>query len=234
MSGPTVVVNADDFGLSPGVNEGILHAHEHGLVTSTSLMVRRPAAAAATSAARSRPLLSIGLHLDLGEWVYRNGRWSVAYEVADLQDAAAVERAVDEQLERFRSLVGRNPTHLDSHQHVHREEPVASVMRALALELGVPLRSTELGPAYIGEFYGQSGKGEPYPEGISAAALVAIIERLPDGAYELGCHPGRGNDSGSSYGEERERELAALCSAEAAEAVARRGVRLASFAEVVS
>src|SRR5206468_2930594 len=58
-----VVVNADDLGLSPGVNRGIIEAHERGIVTSASLMVRWPAAAEAAAYARSRPQLGVGLHL---------------------------------------------------------------------------------------------------------------------------------------------------------------------------
>jgi chitin disaccharide deacetylase len=68
-----LIVNADDFGLSEGVNRGIIEAAEKGIVTSASLMVRQPAAAAAAAYARKLDRISVGLHLDLGEWVYRNG-----------------------------------------------------------------------------------------------------------------------------------------------------------------
>ncbi len=53
-----LIVNADDFGLSAGVNEGIVEAHVSGIVTSTSLMVDRPAAAGAAGLAREHPALS--------------------------------------------------------------------------------------------------------------------------------------------------------------------------------
>lgn len=231
MSG-VLVVNADDFGLSPGVNAGIVRAHSEGIVTSTSLMVCRQAAEGAIEIARGHPDLSIGLHVDLGEWVYRDGEWELGPGAVDLTDAGAVEPAILDQLERFRALAGREPTHLDSHQHVHNEEPAASTMRRLAEELDVPLRGTDHGLPYHGEFYGQSGKGEPYPEGITVAALVAAIEGLPDGAHELGCHPGELDDSGSSYAAERAVELEALCSEEARAAPARAGLRLTPFAEV--
>ncbi len=68
-----LIVNADDFGHSAAVNAGVVEAHERGLVTSASLMVRRPAAAAAAAYARSRPELGLGLHVELGEWVYADG-----------------------------------------------------------------------------------------------------------------------------------------------------------------
>src|SRR5947208_2424224 len=60
-----LIVNADDFGLSAGVNRGILEAHVAGVVTSASLMVNTPAFAVAAAAARQAPRLSVGLHLNL-------------------------------------------------------------------------------------------------------------------------------------------------------------------------
>ena len=57
-----LIVNADDFGLAAGVNEGIIEAHVNGVLTSTSLMVERSEAADAVRLARAHPALSIGLH----------------------------------------------------------------------------------------------------------------------------------------------------------------------------
>src|SRR5438105_15542053 len=119
-----LVVNADDFGLSNGVNRGIIQAAQQGIVTSASLMVRQPAAAAAAAYARESTRLSVGLHVDLGEWIYRNGEWVHLYFVVPTDDAAAVRAEVAGQLADFNRLTGTDPTHLDSHQHVHREEPV--------------------------------------------------------------------------------------------------------------
>ena len=64
-----LIVNADDLGLSGGVNRGIARAHDEGIVTSASAMVRRDAIEEAAELARSRPALSVGLHVDLSEWV---------------------------------------------------------------------------------------------------------------------------------------------------------------------
>jgi predicted glycoside hydrolase/deacetylase ChbG (UPF0249 family) len=76
-----LIVNADDFGQSAGVNRGVIAAHERGVVTSASLMVRWPAAEEAASYARQRPGMSLGLHVDLGEWTFREGSWTPLYEV---------------------------------------------------------------------------------------------------------------------------------------------------------
>src|SRR5215475_2897529 len=112
-----LIVNADDFGLSPGVNRGIIECAERGIVTSASLMVRWPAAAEAASYRNQSRNISIGLHVDLGEWVLRNGEWEPLYKVVDTEDKRAVEAEITQQLGQFRWLVGRNPSHLDSHQH---------------------------------------------------------------------------------------------------------------------
>src|SRR2546426_8473794 len=85
-----LIVNADDFGRSAGVNRGIIRAHQHGIVTSASLMVRWPAAAAAAEYARRHSRLSVGLHLDLGEWVYGSSNWTVLYQVVALDDLFTV------------------------------------------------------------------------------------------------------------------------------------------------
>lgn len=231
MATRILIVNADDLGLSEGVNEGIVTAHERGVVTSASLMVRRAAAAAAADVAGRHPRLAVGLHLDLGEWVYEDGRWRVAYERCASQNPAEIERECRAQVAAFRELLDRDPTHLDSHQHVHMSEPVAAVAVALAAELGVPLR--DRGLRYEGGFYGQSGKGEPWPEGVSVERLAQLIEALPTGWTEIGCHPGLAVDgSESSYAAEREQEVAALCDPRTRAAIERAGVELRSFAEV--
>lgn len=202
-----LIVNADDFGHSKAVNAGVIEAYERGIVTSASLMVRREAATEAASYARSHRGLSIGLHLDLGEWTYRGEGWVALYEV----DETTVEGDVARQLESFRWLVGRNPTHLDSHQHVHRQEPVRTLLLALGQKLGVPLRHFDSRVRYCGHFYGQAATGEPLPQLVTSAALSQLLVSLPDGITELCCHPGKGEVPGSSYGPERELELAALC-----------------------
>jgi predicted glycoside hydrolase/deacetylase ChbG (UPF0249 family) len=224
-----LIVNADDFGLSPGVNRGIIRAHEHGIVTSASLMVRRTAAAAAAAYAQTHPEFSVGLHVDLCEWIYANDEWRPAYEVVSLHDATAVAAEVARQLEAFRQLVGRDPTHLDSHQHVHRSEPVRSVLLTHARHLGVVVRGEDPTVQYCGKFYGQSDKGQPYPEGITVEALLSILNDLPVGNTELGCHPGEGSDADSVYREERQVECQTLCDPRTREALRAQNIVLCSF-----
>ena len=226
-----LIVNADDLGLSDGVNRGVLRAHREGIVTSASLMVRGRAAVAAAALAADAPALSLGLHVDLGEWRRRGGEWEPAYEVVDTADAGAVTAELERQLHAFRALVGSDPTHLDSHQHVHRDEPVRGVVLALGWALGVPVR--HFGQArYCGAFYGQDRHGAPLCDAISAGALIGLIHALPAGVSELCCHPAAEPELGSDYGAERVAELEALCDPAVRAALAGAGVELGSFAPV--
>jgi predicted glycoside hydrolase/deacetylase ChbG (UPF0249 family) len=228
-----LIVNADDFGLSDGVNAGIVRAHREGIVTSASLMVRQPGAEAAVNAARSCPDLSVGLHLDLGEWERRDGDWHPRYAWVDDSDAAAVTVEVERQLTTFRALVGRDPTHLDSHQHVHRDEPTRSILESAALSIGVPLRH-ESPIRYYGGFYGQSNDGSPCWNAIGSAALAELVAALPVGTTELCCHPGEQIDPSWDYGVERTIELESLCHARVRAAIEESGVRLESFDATVA
>jgi chitin disaccharide deacetylase len=226
-----LIVNADDLGLSEAVNAGIVAAHERGIVTSASLMVRQGAASAAASYAGTRPELAVGLHIDLGQWDYEKGEWMVAYQRCPPEDEAAVEAECRAQLDGFRRLLDRDPTHLDSHQHTHMSEPVASVADRLAAELGVPLRARGR-IRYEGGFYGQTGKGEPVPDAISVQGLIRTLASMPAGWTELGCHPGLEMREESSYGREREVEVQALCDPRVMEAIETEGVELRSFAQL--
>ena len=224
-----LIVNADDFGLSDGVNRGIIEAAERGIVTSASLMVRQPAAASAAAYAREHGKISVGLHLDLGEWIYRHHEWVPLYSVVPTENAPAVRSEVGRQLAEFHRLVGRPPTHLDSHQHVHRREPVRSIMVKLSRQLRVPLRELDSRIHYCGDFYGQTGEGKRLAGVLSVAGLKRILASLPPGITELGCHPGYGEGLNTMYRAERALETKVLCRPEARAALTRLGITLCSF-----
>lgn len=227
-----LIVNADDFGLSRGVNRGIMECAERGIVTSTSLMVRLPAADEAAAYARQNRQISVGLHLDLGEWILKNGEWQPRYQVVDVDDAVAVKREIERQLAAFRRLVGRDPTHLDSHQHAHRKEPARSVAWALAQSLGIVLRGNHPAVRYCGHFYGQDAEGLSRSNAISVAALEEIFAGLTDGVTELCCHPGYVADLDSLYRNEREDEVRVLCDPAARRLLNEQNIILGSFADL--
>jgi chitin disaccharide deacetylase len=224
-----LIVNADDFGLSDGVNRGIIQAHEHGVVTSASLMVRWPAAGTAAAYARERGELDLGVHLDLGEWVYRDGEWAALYDVVPAEDETLMRDEVRRQLDAFQSLMGAPPTHIDSHQHVHRQQPLRGIVRAFARDLGVPVRHFTPSIQYCGEFYGQTGKGEPHHDAVSQEALVRVLRSLPIGVSELCCHPGYDDDLDTMYRLERRLEVEALCDPVVRETLVKENIELLTF-----
>lgn len=212
-----LIVNADDFGLSEGVNRGIIEAHAHGIVTSTSLMVHRPAARQAAELARAHPALSVGLHFEEPSAV-------------DLDDPGQARPAFGVQLDLFRSLIGRDPTHVDSHHHVHAEGARMETFRDLVAPLEVPLRHAgEV--AYIGGFYAQWEYGVTELDYVRRPFLTHVVatEAL-EGFTELACHPARiTGDFESAYLTEREVELATLTEPGLREEIEGLGVTLASF-----
>ncbi len=228
-TGKYLIVNADDFGQSAGVNRGITAAHEEGVVTSASLMVRWPGAGEAAAYARTRPQLSLGLHVDLGEWTYRDGDWTPLYEVVALKAAGAVAEEVARQVATFQRLVGANPTHIDSHQHVHLREPVHSIVVEAGRALGVPVRQVTPWVHYCGAFYGQTEEGAPLPDRITVQGLLETLSTLADGCTELGCHPGLGDDLETMYRNERAQELAVLRDPVIRKAIVHMGFELCSF-----
>lgn len=224
-----LIVNADDFGMSPGVNWGIMKSHKYGIVTSASLLVHWPAAAEAASYGRHHGNLSLGLHIDLGEWVYRAGKWSPNYQRVNLNDAKAVKKEIAKQVSVFLKLVGRVPTHLDSHQHVHRQEPVRSIVLHLANKLKIPLREYSNKIQYCGKFYGQTAQSVSNPSVLSVSGLLAILKTLPSGYTELGCHPGEANDVQTDYRAERLQEVNILCHPQVRKALTALDIQLCSF-----
>ena len=152
-----LIVNADDFGYTPGVSQGIIRANREGIVTSTSVMVNMPYAAEwVPRAQRDAPKLGLGLHLTLTagrpvlppeevpDLVTESGTFlPKAQLIARLPrlDMAQVERELRAQIEAFKVLTGQPPDHLDSHHHItYLTPPLAALMIQLGRDLSVPIR----------------------------------------------------------------------------------------------
>jgi predicted glycoside hydrolase/deacetylase ChbG (UPF0249 family) len=198
-----LIVNADDLGLTPGINRGIFEAHERGIVTSASLMVDEPASEEAAHSSAKHLELSIGLHVKIS---HEDSRPAI-----DLSDRAALTAELRRQASRFRDLLGRDPAHVDSHHNVHLLPDALPGFQELAESLGVALRGKS-GIRYFPNFFGQ-WDGETHLEQISVEMLLEMLEReVGEGFIELGCHPGYVDSAlHSSYTIEREAELRTLC-----------------------
>ncbi len=220
-----LIVNADDFGASDGINRGIVEAHADGIVTSTSLMVTGAAARSAVALGQEHPALGLGLHWDLdGEQ---------AEPRVDLHDCGAVRTELARQLEVFTELTGRLPTHVDSHHHLHRRPELAAIARELVTPLGAPLREDGR-VTFIGRFYAQRERLITDLHHVSSEFLIWILRNeVSEGWTELGCHPGYVSDDFKSvYLTEREVELQTLTDPAVRSEIEALGIRLASYRDL--
>lgn len=246
--GRSLIVNADDFGLTPGVSRGILEARARGILTSTTMLVNRPFQRELIEALDASGL-GVGLHLNLtfGDPISNPKRvpslvGGDGHFLRDPREAAA-RAARDEarielgnQIDAFRRLLGRFPTHLDTHHHVGRHEPILELVLDFARAIKVPVRSQD---AHVREaarrlklgtpdhFRGEAGP-EPY---WSADRVLEHLRSLPEGVTEFMTHPGHFDDNlaYSRYGRQREVELIGLTDPRAREVIEREGIRLAHF-----
>ena len=132
-------------------------------------------------------------------------------------------------LNLFYELMGRNPTHIDSHQHVHQRESIIPIVSEIADRLNITLRGESQKVNYCGSFYGQSNDGSTFRDAISVANLKKIISKLPEGITELACHPGLMNNLKTMYKIERSIEVKTLCNKSVKEKITNLKIKLCSF-----
>ena len=227
-----LIVNADDFGRSPGINAGILEAYARGIVTSATAMVLEKAAGRGIrEAAEIAPGLSLGLHFALtgggppasapGDVpnLAPGGRFRRRpEELPAALPPAEIAAELEAQIGAFASLARRPPSHLDSHHHVALHPSVEPVFAAAARRHSLPVRASSESALRT---LRAAGVKTPdrfvdrfYAEGATLETLERILAELPDGTTELMCHPGRADaelKAGSTYVDEREGEIRVLC-----------------------
>lgn len=150
-----LILNADDFGYSYGVNYGILESHLRGILTSTTLMAGMPGFDHAVSLAKAHPTLGVGVHLTLtcGRPVLGGHKTLTEatgtfhslsfYKQEDtVLDQNEVYDEWKAQIEKVLAS-GIEPTHLDSHHHVHIFKGLEAVFVRLAKEYRLPVRNSK-------------------------------------------------------------------------------------------
>src|SRR5262249_55110785 len=146
--------------------------HLRGIVTSTTLIVNGIAAEEAARLARQHPALSVGLHVNFT---------NEAQRLVEFDDPRVCREELHEQFHRFVELMGRLPTHLDSHQHVHRAPHRRVFFEELADEHGLPLRDRPP-VVFKGGFYAQWEYGISDPSKVSVEFLIRMLrEEMEDG-----------------------------------------------------
>jgi hopanoid biosynthesis associated protein HpnK len=157
-----LIINADDFGFTSGVNRAIVEAHAHGVVTSSTLMANGPAFAEAAQLAKTAPKLSIGCHVALtdGKPVlaaeqlpsltsganFRDGMiWFAARAIAGRMDAAEITAEAAAQIRKIQSA-GIAVSHIDTHKHTHLFPKVLRPVLRAASDCGVRAIRNPFGP----------------------------------------------------------------------------------------
>lgn len=203
-----LIVNADDFGYSFGINKGIIEAHTNGIVTSTSVMVDAIAAHEAKDLVKF-PDLSIGLHF-------------VVKEVVN------VKAELDRQIDKFITIVGKSPDHLDTHKRHTTDDGIKEVLEDYVKPHKIPVRN--FNAKHIGSFGINS-------DDCSVTQLKRSIDEATEEYNELMTHAGYSDDylrGHSSYSDPREDELKSICSPMVKEYIQEKGLVLASWFELRS
>jgi hopanoid biosynthesis associated protein HpnK len=189
-----LVINADDFGLSPEVNAGVIRAHREGVLTSASLMVTAAACDAAVATAMNHPALDVGLHLvlcqgssalppaELGGIVGADGRFGANPTRAGLSyffDRGLRDKLRAEcraQIERHLKLVG-HLNHIDGHLNLHVHPVVADILVELAAEYHVPCLRLPREPVFTTLALARDHLGRKLVEAVIFRSLSARARR---------------------------------------------------------
>ena len=284
-----LIVNADDFGLTRGVNRAIVEAHERGIVTSSTLMANGPAFDDAVQLTQSVPQLPVGCHVLLvdGEPVLDEKRIPSLIGKRDRQfgesltgfawrairkqlDADQIEAEVSAQIRKLQSA-GIVVSHIDAHKHTHLFPGVLKPMLQAARACGVRAVRNPFGPLRFSMLAERPGLWKQFSkvkilqtlagkfrQAVAKAGAVTtdgtvgvvatgslderlfrhIVETLPEGTWELVCHPGY-NDADlhkirTRLYESREIELQLLTSPKSREVLASSGVQLISYRDLAA
>lgn len=178
-----LIINADDFGLRPGVDRGIMQLLLQGAVQSVSVMVNQSSSREAMAFIRNHPEFGAGLHLDLDSYFYeggfctdRQGKFLVPELFFDNPVLLErIARDLDEQISLFYSGTGRMPDHLDGHHHVHLFPAVLQMVVPAMTAAGIPAIR------FIKSFYSLSSERAACME-LLEQNRIAFAEKLVIGA----------------------------------------------------
>lgn len=246
----TLIVNADDFGYSKGVNLGIIEAFQNGVVRSTTIMPGADGFDHAIELAEENPGLAVGVHLTLtaGKCVggpYKtitdeNGNFLRLNELTERLDEVDLSEVCAEYEAQIMKVLDANivPDHFDSHHHTHTMPGIFEVFKSVALKYGVGARvysrngldgrytSIKTPESFCDSFYGETATVEHLRE---------VLRKNKLSSLEVMSHPAYVDYplcTGSSYAVQRTSELHLLTSREVREMIAQQGYSLGSFSDL--
>lgn len=248
-----LIVNADDCNLTPGVTRAILDCHDTGILTSTTFMISLPVEPETVKAVLSRKNLGVGIHLnvtmgrpvsapdEIASLLGEGGKFKkLGEQTGRLPKAAHLALEYQNQINRFRKILGRMPTHLDTHHQVHDHDFFYEVLKNVARKNQLPLRRSmrmrdpqkAKGVKSTDHFFGNltvEGYWRDEP-------LKTVLINLPEGISEIMCHPGihdRDLENVSSFTSGRAAEYRLFRSPALRRLTASLGIALTHFGHVL-
>jgi len=227
-----LIVNADDFGFTRGVNDGIVEAHTRGILTATTLMAEGGAFQHAVELARAYPTLDVGVHLVLWPDGDLPQRLPSFLRRAMSLSSAEVEALFARQVEKV-IAAGISPSHLDTHKHTHILPHVWKAMVKVAERFNIRWIRRRLVPGSSSTRCTDHFVGVRLTGKMTPASLATALRRLRPGITELMCHPGRCDadleSAPTRLKQSRQVELEALTAPETRALLAEKGVELSNF-----
>jgi hopanoid biosynthesis associated protein HpnK len=230
-----LIVSGDDFGLHRLINQGIIEAHQHGILTSTSIVPCGQAVEDAVALAKRNPGISVGIHLtfveetpisrpdDIPSLVNSDGRFLKSWRhllprlLTGRINPEHLRKEAETQMSKILDM-GINPTHIDSHQHLHLHPAVWKMLVPVVQKFRIPrmrMINREVMPGHRGwksrtleilsrrllpelRHHGiwspECAAGTSLGGHITQEQVVRLLDNLPDGTTELICHPGQNDE----------------------------------------
>jgi predicted glycoside hydrolase/deacetylase ChbG (UPF0249 family) len=241
-----LIINADDFGLTPEVSQGILKAARDGVLTSTTVMINSPHRGEFSELLDTE--IGIGLHFNL-TWgspvslpeevpslVNKDGYFQSDPDIGK-RKSTDIEKELEAQIALFLQSIQRTPSHIDVHKHLHKYFIVLEAVIAVARRLEIPVRFTTAEMKTILRennvttpdfFMGDAKPEKPY---WTKDQLLSSLISIQPGVTEIMCHPGYVPTSipGMFYNQQREVELESFCDPDVWEEINRQEIGLINF-----
>ena len=222
-----LIVNADDFNLTRGTDRAILECHDQGIVSSTTVLVTLPLSASTAKSLKSRPLFGKGIHLSLtlGDAVSPKTPFQLKRDLLKRIEkipTKVAEREYEAQILKFKRLIGRLPSHMDTHHHIQVHPNILSAIKRLSKKYQIPFRGNthylfeDLDPA----------------KHWTSEKFIRCLNKLPSGISEIMVHPGYVDHdlkSISSFQKGREVERKILTGSKAKDLLEKLNIKLINF-----
>ena len=239
-----LIINADDFGVTEGVNKGVIDSHTDGVLTSATMLVNMPFTEQAFGEAKKYPDLGVGIHLaaTIGKPLVPDAKSFTDAEgnflklanylggdvVADVEELYIEWKA---QIEQFIRLAGKLPTHIDSHHHVHTLPQHHGIVAQLAKEYDLPVRQSE---AFLDTYEHATFMMDFYGDDLTVSTITDALETDVE-IMEVMCHPAyldQRTYESSSYNLPRMKEMEILRSEALRGFIQQNGIQLITFADL--